>query len=120
MVRSPGDLQLADAGLLHFLGFESHGGIVGDVEEMIAHQVFVSVGFAGIHGGYVDRDIHAGLADILIVKNNRAGYFAEGSPRTVEIARCRTANCADECAGSSCQAEVAAEAGSERSAARPR
>ena len=40
-------------------------------------------------------------------------------PRTVEIARCRTENCAAECIGSICQVEVAAGAGSEKMAARP-
>src|SRR5580658_792178 len=41
------------------------------------------------------------------------------APRTVEMARCLTANCAAECAGSICQVVVAAAAGSERAAARP-
>src|SRR5580704_14634403 len=41
------------------------------------------------------------------------------APRTVEIIKCLTANCADECAGSICQVEVAAEAGRERAAASP-
>src|ERR1700681_2420914 len=41
------------------------------------------------------------------------------APRTVEIARCLTANCAAECAGSICHVEVAAAAGRERAAASP-
>src|SRR6266850_553096 len=41
------------------------------------------------------------------------------APRTVEMARWRTENCAEECAGSICQLELAAAAGSERVAARP-
>src|SRR5271155_5088619 len=40
-------------------------------------------------------------------------------PRTVEIARWRMENCAAECAGSICQVEVAAGAGSEQRAASP-
>src|ERR1700727_270889 len=41
------------------------------------------------------------------------------APRTVEIARCFTENCAAVCAGSSCQVVVAAVAGNDKSAARP-
>ena len=77
---------------------------------MIAAQVVVAHLNAHIHRSCIDRDL-----DGIVLGVGRVNWAEPLSlvnvPRTVEIPMCRTANCADECAGSNCHALVWATAG---------
>src|SRR4029077_4392117 len=73
------DFKFAGSNLLHFFRFESHGGEVIDVEEMVTAEVLVAARFAGIHGSDVNSDVYGGFGDVLVVQDDRASDFAEGS-----------------------------------------
>src|ERR1700688_1166301 len=72
-------------------GLKSDGGILGDVEERLALQVLVAVGFPGIHGGGVDGDVYAGFGNIRVIHNHRSGdamkFAAHGRNHQVRHAK---------------------------------
>ena len=67
----------AVAGADDSCGLKSDGGVFGDIEEMIALEVVVAALHAGVDGGDLDRGVHGGFGDVLVVELHRAGNFRE-------------------------------------------
>lgn len=63
-----GDFQLVRSDLLDFTGLECDRGIMGDVEEMVAQEIFVAGGDAGIDGAYVDDHVDGRFRDVVVVE----------------------------------------------------
>jgi len=66
------DFEPAGSGGFDLGGLENHGRILGDVEEISAHKVLVSVRFASIDGRRVDGDVNGRLGNVGIVNDHRA------------------------------------------------
>src|SRR5699024_6079500 len=59
-------------------GAERHRGMIGDVEELVALEVFGASGLSGVDRGHVDLGGHAGVEDALS-RHDLPGYVGEGA-----------------------------------------
>lgn len=102
-----GNFQLVRSGSFDLLRLESNGGIFLDVEEMRAPQIVISHLDAGIHGSGINGGLNRRFAG-LAASYCTLPLTLVNAPRTVEIPRWRTENCAAVCLGSICQVSCAA------------
>src|ERR1043166_3606185 len=71
------NFEFSGRDVFDFFGFESDGRIFGDVEELLALEVFVAHGFAGVYGSGVNGDVDGGFANVLIIPGDGAGDALE-------------------------------------------
>ena len=73
-------LQLARTSSLHPFRLEGDRRILGDIEEVVTPQIFISHFHSGIHGTGVDGHVDRSFAAIGRIINDHAADFGEGSP----------------------------------------
>src|SRR5262249_36936088 len=67
-----GDFQLAGRNVFNFLGFKGDRGVFSGVEEPVAAEIVVALGFAGVNGSGVNGDVDGGFGNVLIVPDDSA------------------------------------------------